>query len=59
MSKTADFCASCGRKRGDGRRDRGWMYLYADLPQTKLVVRACYCAGCKSALYAAAGQVSP
>lgn len=50
MSRKPDVCASCGRQRGDGRKDRGWKYLYADLPAKKLTVLVCYCPACNTLL---------
>lgn len=29
------FCACCGRKRGDGRRDRKWLYWVVDVHQRR------------------------
>lgn len=48
MARKPDFCASCGRQRGDGRRDRKWRYVYADIPRPKLTALVCFCAGCCS-----------
>jgi len=47
------FCARCGRKRGDGRRDRGWCYWIVDVHmQTErgligpVQVPVAFCAAC-------------
>lgn len=46
-------CACCGRKRGDGRSDRGWLYWIVDVHQRRgdaligpLPVQVCFCATC-------------
>lgn len=46
-------CACCGRQRGDGRRDRGWLYWVVDVLQRRgdvvvgpLGVRVAFCATC-------------
>lgn len=31
--KQPQHCACCGRKRGDGRRDRGWLYWFVEVRQ--------------------------
>lgn len=28
--KQPKYCACCGRKRGDGRSDRGWIHWHVD-----------------------------
>jgi hypothetical protein len=44
---SAGVCSGCGRKRGDGRRDRGWKYFYADSAVPALLtVRFALCASC-------------
>lgn len=46
-------CALCGRKRGDGRRDRGWLYWVVDVHQRRgavvigpVAVRVATCPSC-------------
>lgn len=51
--KDPKHCACCGRQRGDGRRDRGWLYWVVDVRQRRgdavigpLHVRVAFCATC-------------
>lgn len=51
--KSPRFCACCGRARGDGRKDRGWLYWVVDVFQRvdgetigPVAVRVCFCATC-------------
>lgn len=46
-------CACCGRKRGDGRKDRGWLYWSVDVHQRRgvhvigpVAVPVAFCAFC-------------
>lgn len=51
--KQPQHCACCGRLRGDGRRDRGWLYWFVTVHQkvgTALIgpvqIPVCFCATC-------------
>ena len=58
MSTSPNTCFRCGWPRGDGRKDRGWKYLYVKLRvfERELEVQICSCPGCYKGLELEAEQ---